>query len=627
MFKSYAAIVNAPGVDVMSDVTEHKNVVSAVWINLCFFAGLLTFAVFLGLIVADIEDRLYEMRNSSAYPLYEQNHTLILNWNRYTLPILKSLDGNGHVSMGRGKRKQAVVVIANKAKEEMDSLIEREGVGQSHHGAKIITRSGCPTDRDTLRRAAAGKASSVIILQNDDRELDVCSDATELEDFSQEVGSLLSLNSIKGRDLSIVLQSSSNVEVGVLAPREDKHPLSLARKVARDASTKNDRIVILAGRDIFGRLLASPALQVRCCKRGILKAGPIQGSDRPLSQPDYLPAFEGILRAAVSSQLLVSDPLPWTTTWGELRNRHPDRVLLGIERDNGFVPFVHSQDPVLAGDRIVQLLAPEGKGRGWRAPRASQSPSGRRGEGGAPTMAAATLPRRIGVLNTTASTSSPVHKGVLDSLLRGAPADAEITLIGTEKPRRGGGYNDQRIRHRTLPCFTHESLSKATRGLDSLIVLSDYGKPKSEQDSKTQLLALMLFDTFKSEAQNPSVTFSVHDVNVIERLRQVYFAHISGAVRAISPVDVISDLYLVVSRDPGLNEFFHHLLASEALKIVEAPRSARYSDFAGSCLSGGNVLVGYIDANSGRVIVNPSRKATEVVPRGSKLILYSERME
>lgn len=137
----------------------------------------------------------------------------------------------------------------------------------------------------------------------------------------------------------------------------------------------------------------------------------------------------------------------------------------------------------------------------------------------------------------------------------------------------------------------------------------------------------MLFDTFKSEAQNPSVTFSVHDVNVIERLRQVYFAHISGAVRAISPVDVISDLYLVVSRDPGLNEFFHHLLASEALKIVEAPRSARYSDFAGSCLSGGNVLVGYIDANSGRVIVNPSRKATEVVPRGSKLILYSERME
>ena len=269
MFKSYAAIVNAPGVDVMSDVTEHKNVVSAVWINLCFFAGLLTFAVFLGLIVADIEDRLYEMRNSSAYPLYEQNHTLILNWNRYTLPILKSLDGNGHGSMGRGKRKQAVVVIANKAKEEMDSLIEREGVGQSHHGAKIITRSGCPTDRDTLRRAAAGKASSVIILQNDDRELDVCSDATELEDFSQEVGSLLSLNSLKGRDLSIVLQSSSNVEVGVLAPREDKHPLSLARKVARDASTKNDRIVILAGRDIFGRLLASSALQVRCCKRGI----------------------------------------------------------------------------------------------------------------------------------------------------------------------------------------------------------------------------------------------------------------------------------------------------------------------------------------------------------------------
>ena len=268
MFKSYAAIVNAPGVDVMSDVTEHKNVVSAVWINLCFFAGLLTFAVFLGLIVADIEDRLYEMRNSSAYPLYEQNHTLILNWNRYTLPILKSLDGNGHGSMGRGKRKQAVVVIANKAKEEMDSLIEREGVGQSHHGAKIITRSGCPTDRDTLRRAAAGKASSVIILQNDDRELDVCSDATELEDFSQEVGSLLSLNSLKGRDLSIVLQSSSNVEVGVLAPREDKHPLSLARKVARDASTKNDRIVILAGRDIFGRLLASSALQVRCCKRG-----------------------------------------------------------------------------------------------------------------------------------------------------------------------------------------------------------------------------------------------------------------------------------------------------------------------------------------------------------------------
>lgn len=85
MFKSYAILANVPG----ADTTGEENLLSLLSLNVAFFIGLFTFAVFLGIIVSDIEENIQEMKYSNSYKIYETNHTLILNWNRYTVPILR----------------------------------------------------------------------------------------------------------------------------------------------------------------------------------------------------------------------------------------------------------------------------------------------------------------------------------------------------------------------------------------------------------------------------------------------------------------------------------------------------------------------------------------------------------
>ena len=69
LFKSYALLTKS-GVQ----PTDEENTVSLLWMNLMSFLGVITFGVFLGLIVGEINEKIFQLRSSSAYKIYESTH-------------------------------------------------------------------------------------------------------------------------------------------------------------------------------------------------------------------------------------------------------------------------------------------------------------------------------------------------------------------------------------------------------------------------------------------------------------------------------------------------------------------------------------------------------------------------
>jgi hypothetical protein len=57
-------------------------------INVAYFLGLFTFAVFLG-IVSDEVKRSFRTIRTGSYPLRLQGHTLVLNWSADAIPLLR----------------------------------------------------------------------------------------------------------------------------------------------------------------------------------------------------------------------------------------------------------------------------------------------------------------------------------------------------------------------------------------------------------------------------------------------------------------------------------------------------------------------------------------------------------
>ena len=125
MYKAYALLNNVPGVDAFDTEEEKKSV--AFVANGLFFAGVLTFALLLGLITSTAESQL-ETALSGNHKVIARQHVLMLNWNEKSPKMLKQLDSA--INDGAMSASTPVVVLAQKDKEEMDSLVD-EALGDS----------------------------------------------------------------------------------------------------------------------------------------------------------------------------------------------------------------------------------------------------------------------------------------------------------------------------------------------------------------------------------------------------------------------------------------------------------------------------------------------------------------
>ncbi|CAM9135459.1 unnamed protein product [Discosporangium mesarthrocarpum] len=159
-FKAFALLNNTPGSSAIDEDTPQAMFVT----NVLYMTGLLTFSVFLGVIASEISTRVDEIHKGNFH-VVDSGHTLMLNWNEATVPILRQLSLAERE--GRRVRDKPVVILADRDKQEMDKEV-RTGLkypGMPPSPLTVVTRRGRPSRIEDLDLVSAGKAKRSIILR------------------------------------------------------------------------------------------------------------------------------------------------------------------------------------------------------------------------------------------------------------------------------------------------------------------------------------------------------------------------------------------------------------------------------------------------------------------------------
>ncbi|KAL0031396.1 hypothetical protein WJX79_008726 [Trebouxia sp. C0005] len=160
-FRSYVVLQNVPG----ADATVVPNDRAALVLHSIFQLGLLTFAVVLGVVCSDISAAV-ESIQSGNYAVVESCHTVILNWNKLTIPVLRQM-AVARAEQQVGAFKGPVVVLADMDKADMDAAVAKNLQGCK---LEVLTRSGRPHSIADLEKAAAGRARIIVMLHPEDEE-------------------------------------------------------------------------------------------------------------------------------------------------------------------------------------------------------------------------------------------------------------------------------------------------------------------------------------------------------------------------------------------------------------------------------------------------------------------------
>ena len=183
--KTFYWLNNVPG----ADSTGEETFKSAIVAQLIVFCGMFTFAILIGVVSDEIASKVDEVKTGNS-KVYEQNHTVILNWNDQLIPLLKQIAVAKSEGIGF---KKPVVLLANKEKEEMDSVIEDELADSPP--LTVVTRQGAGHNPQDLDRVNAWNAERVIVLHDGDEQ-----DPATVE--SQKAAAVLNLRASVSKDTS-----------------------------------------------------------------------------------------------------------------------------------------------------------------------------------------------------------------------------------------------------------------------------------------------------------------------------------------------------------------------------------------------------------------------------------------
>jgi ion channel POLLUX/CASTOR len=124
-------------------------------------AGMLVFAMFIGLVSDSIQEGLDNLRKGRCR-VVESGHTVMLGWGSKSLSIIQQI-ALANRSEGGG----LVAVLCEHDKVEMERLLEAAAAddgdgGFRAHGTAVIFRSGDPLGEGALAQVAAASARSII---------------------------------------------------------------------------------------------------------------------------------------------------------------------------------------------------------------------------------------------------------------------------------------------------------------------------------------------------------------------------------------------------------------------------------------------------------------------------------
>jgi len=187
--------------------------------------GLVLFSSLVAFITAEFDARLSQLRKGRS-AVVEEGHTLLLGFGDRVVDIIREL-----IVANESEKRGAVVVLAEVEKDEMDDFFgdripERKTT-------EIITRSGSPSNLQTLRRMGIERARGVVILNP-------ASAASSQEERAR--GDARVLKTIMG----VVAATSDSGTPPLVAEFHGERTRALAHGVATDVLTTLDERAILA---------------------------------------------------------------------------------------------------------------------------------------------------------------------------------------------------------------------------------------------------------------------------------------------------------------------------------------------------------------------------------------------
>lgn len=130
---------------------------SMLLVTLC---GLLIVSALIGVVTEGVRSKTSQWREGRS-PIDESGHSLVLGWGNLLYSTVRQL-----CLAGANQSSNTIVVMCERPRIEMEALLATRV--QDRCGARIVCRSGRPSDIDDLALVQAHHAKSVIVLPGDD---------------------------------------------------------------------------------------------------------------------------------------------------------------------------------------------------------------------------------------------------------------------------------------------------------------------------------------------------------------------------------------------------------------------------------------------------------------------------
>ena len=177
--------------------------------------GVLIFSTLIGILTTSIEGSIETLKKGRS-KIFEENHTLILGWNKKAIAIITELV----IAFNQYDSKYSIVVLGEEDKVKMDDQI-KEQVGATGN-TTVICRSGVSSEIGDLRMTNLNKAKSIVIVPHDKPYADIHTIKTVLAllNFSDNDKKYNIISAVNYRNDYDILKSIAHDQINIILTNE-----------------------------------------------------------------------------------------------------------------------------------------------------------------------------------------------------------------------------------------------------------------------------------------------------------------------------------------------------------------------------------------------------------------------
>ena len=177
--------------------------------------GVLIFSTLIGILTTSIEGSIETLKKGRS-KIFEENHTLILGWNKKAIAIITELV----IAFNQYDSKYSIVVLGEEDKVKMDDQI-KEQVGATGNTV-VICRSGVSSEIGDLRMTNLNEAKSIVIVPHDKPYADIHTIKTVLAllNFSDNDKKYNIISAVNYRDDYDILKSIAHDQINIILTNE-----------------------------------------------------------------------------------------------------------------------------------------------------------------------------------------------------------------------------------------------------------------------------------------------------------------------------------------------------------------------------------------------------------------------